>query len=263
MVLTLKSYMYHLSAVHSEKALCVFGGIEFSELLFSFARNVRDGQPDDFIDPIVLNLQTVEGDQIVVFIVPHQAPGTDLIPGAIAPEFLLFTDCPLKILEADLPVGINCFMQHINIIVDALIHGFDPVGYQYLTVKMLGLVNAHHGFQLLNQLTGFLFRDEFRGLYRIDEQFQLRKFKGTRGQMIINLSSNLLLQNLQSEFFQSVEVCIECFPVRVNSVSGEFGRDLLQGKCMGVISFLGKNLDKIEHFELLIITGSHRSASRI
>ena len=32
---------------------------------------------------------------------------------------------------------------------------------------------------------------------------------------------------------------------------------------MRIVGFLGENLDEIEHFELLIITGRHRDASRI
>ena len=161
MVLPFQGNADHLSSVHPEQALGVLGGVKFLELFFPFPGNVRNGQTDDLVDTIVLDLLTVKGNQVVVLIVPHQTPGTDLVPGAVAAELLLFADGPLKVLKTDLTVGVDCLVQHIDVVVDALIHGLDPVGDQHLAMKMLGFMDAHHGLQLLDQFPGFLFRDEF------------------------------------------------------------------------------------------------------
>ena len=58
------------------------------------------------------------------------------------------------------PLLVDGLMQHVHVIVDALVDGLDAAGDQHLPVEIPRLVHARERLQLLDQQTGFLFRDE-------------------------------------------------------------------------------------------------------
>ena len=97
----------------------------------------------------------VIGNQIIVFIVPDQVPGTDMIDQSFVPRLHLFLQIPLGILKGDLTVFTDCCMYQINSIINAFIHRLHPAGKKDLPAKLLRLRFTHQTSQLLDQLFGF------------------------------------------------------------------------------------------------------------
>ena len=103
---SLKGHARELAAVHAEEAARVFCGVELLELLLALAGLVGDGQAQDFVHAVVLDLSVVciVGDKIIIFIVLQQTPRADAIPLPAVPKLLLSVDVPLEVLETDLTV---------------------------------------------------------------------------------------------------------------------------------------------------------------
>ena len=81
--------------------------------------------------------------------------------------------------------------------------------------------------------------------------------------MIEHVPPRLFTEDFEAEFLQLAEVLVQRLALRVHAVGFEPVDDLLQGQGMGIVRLFGEDFDEIEHFELLIITGRHRDASRI
>ena len=60
-------------------------------------------------------------------------------------------------------------MNGINVIINAFIHGLDPVGNINLPLQKLRLWAAGQGFHLFNQFIGFFVGNKFRLLHRIHQ----------------------------------------------------------------------------------------------
>ena len=256
---SLKGHARELAAVHAEETARVFRGVELLELLLALAGLVGDGQTQDLVHAVVLDLSVVciVGDEIVVFIVPQQAPGADAIPLPAVAQLLLPADVPLEVLEADLPVGVDGLVQHVHVVEDALVHGLDAPSDQHLPLEALGLVDAGEGFEFFDELAGLLLRDETGALYGVHQQFQLRQLKTARGEMIKHIPPRLFTEDFEAEFLQFAEVLVQRLALGVHAIGFEPVDDLLQGQGMGIVRLLGEDFDKIEHFELLVISRSH------
>ena len=68
-------------------------------------------------------------------------------------------------------------MNLIDIIVDGLIHRFDPVLHEYLSVEQLCAVDTGQLLDFLDQGQRLLMGNKFRGLDAIHEELELRQFK--------------------------------------------------------------------------------------
>ena len=156
-----------LAAEHTEDAFGVFGGIEILKGLPSFAFIIRHRELQHLVHPVVLDdlVGSIIAHQIVVFIVPHETPGADLIPGAAVPQLRFFRNIPVEVLEPNLPVGADGLVELVDGVVNAFVHALHATGDQHLTVEVGGVVFADEPFQLLDQISGFVHRNEFRALH--------------------------------------------------------------------------------------------------
>ena len=80
--------------------------------------------------------------QVVVLVIPCEAPGADLIKGAVKPEHLLLFFIPLEIPEGDLPVFIDGGVQRVHIVIDFLVRGLDAPGDDHLALQLLRLIGV-------------------------------------------------------------------------------------------------------------------------
>ena len=141
------------AAVHAEQTPGVAGQVKCLKFRPAKAAVPCEGDLQHFVDTIVLDLGLfrVEADEIVVLIIPHQAPGTDLIPTSVFTQFHLFFDIPAVVLKADPPVSADGIMKLVYIIVDALIHGLDPAGDGDLSLQLGRLIFADKGLEFFDQ----------------------------------------------------------------------------------------------------------------
>ena len=103
----------------------------------------------------------VKGDQIIIFAVPCEGVGARHIPGAVPPVMPVFVHVQLKVAESDLlPLG-DPAMYLIYIIIDALVHGFDPACHIDLPLQAARLMDAAQPLDLSDQGGGFFMGDEF------------------------------------------------------------------------------------------------------
>ena len=58
----------------------------------------------------LLSFKRIIADEVVVFVIPYQGPGADMIPGSIVAQFRFLFDVPLKILKGNLFILIDCFV---------------------------------------------------------------------------------------------------------------------------------------------------------
>ena len=84
----------------------------------------------------------VVGDQIIVFVIPREQPGTHFIVTAVPPQFHLFIDRPFKILKTDLHIFRDGIVNHIYIIINIFIDRLAAVGHHDLPVELLCLFPA-------------------------------------------------------------------------------------------------------------------------
>ena len=108
-----------------------------------------------------------------------------MIPCPIMPQFHFFFYIPLIILEFDLFILGYRIMNCIYRIIDTLIHCLDSSGHKYLTLQLLCIVFADQRLQFFDQSVGLFLRNEFRGLNRIYQKLQFRKFKCPAYHMIM------------------------------------------------------------------------------
>ena len=90
--------------------------------------------------------------QIVVFVVPGQAPGRDFVHIAVFLGNELFLHIPGTVLEADLFVFRNGGVYDIDVCIDSLIVCLGPIVNVDLALKPGGVFNACESLQLSDQL---------------------------------------------------------------------------------------------------------------
>ena len=109
-----------------------------------------------------------QGQQVAVLVVLAQTIGAGLIvPVAVDP---LALQVKVKVAEGNLPVFGDGVLNGVYIVVDGLIHAFDPSGHHHVPAHEPGIVDAALIAQLLDELPGFLFREKPAGLYRVNQQ---------------------------------------------------------------------------------------------
>ena len=147
--------------------------------------------------------------QIIVFIIPRQSPRTDVIPYPIMAKFHFLLHIPLIILEFNLLIFRNCFMNRIHSVIDALIHCFNSSRNKHLPLQFLCIIFTDQCFQLFNQCIWFFLCNKFWRLNRIHQKLQLRQFK-IPGTNIITRALAFLLLYIQSEFIKNIKYQAHC-----------------------------------------------------
>ena len=104
-------------------------------------------------------------------------PWADAVPPAVPAQRFLLLHRPLKVLETDLLPLSDGAVELVDVVVDALVHGLDPPGDEYLPLQLPGVVDADQRLQLFDETAGLALRDEPGGLHRIHQQLQLRQLK--------------------------------------------------------------------------------------
>ena len=171
-VFRLQGDIHFLSPVHSEETSCVAGKIEFPEFLPSFPVLLRQGDLQHLVYPVMFDfpVKRIEPHEVIVFIIPHQLPGADIVPVPVFAQFHFLFHIPAIILETDPYILSDGFMELIDIIINTFVNGFDPPRDRDLAVKLRSLMPAYKGLEFSDQLLGFFVRDKFGGLNCIDEQ---------------------------------------------------------------------------------------------
>ena len=75
--------------------------------------------------------------------------------------------------------------------------------------------------------------------------------------MIKHSPPRLFTEDFEAEFLQLAEVLVQRLALGVHAIGFEPVDDLLQGQGMGIVRLLGEDFDKVEHFELLVISRGH------
>ena len=170
------------AAVHAKETLGIARGVKLPKTRETLPPVFHHRDSFHFVDAVVLDFITLGlvSDEIVVFAVPDEGPGTDLIPSAVSAELHLFFEVPLKVLEANLTTGVDGLVNRIHIVVDTRVHGLDAVRDDDLALQLRCLIPAHKGLEFRNQLLGFFVGDKFGRLHRVHEELKLRKLKAPR-----------------------------------------------------------------------------------
>ena len=170
------------AAVHAKETLGIARRVKLPKTRETLPPVFHHRDSFHFVDAVVLDFITLclVSDEIVVFAVPDEGPGTDLIPGAVSAELHLLFEVPLKVLEANLTTGVDGLVNRVHIVIDARVHGLDAVRDDDLALQLRCLMPAHKGLELRNQLLGFFVGDKFRRLHGVYKQFQFREFKTPR-----------------------------------------------------------------------------------
>ena len=230
-----------------------------AELFLPLPGKIQNGKMHHLVHAVVLDLSVfrVKSNEIVVFVIPHQAPRAYLIPGSVTAKFHFLLHIPPVILKTDLPAAVYGIVQEIDIVVNTLVHGFGTAGNQHLTVKIPRLMHTRKRFEFFDQLAGLLFSHKPGGLHRIDQQLQFRQLKTAGIQVIQRVSSDLLPENLQAEAVQFIQILVQCPAVNIDAAVLQTADNLLCGETVFGVRFLRQNALQIQHLQFLIYTGCH------
>ena len=143
LVFPFKGDAHHLTAEHAEKPAGILRGVELAELFLPLPGKIQNGKMHHLVHAVVLDLSVfrVKSNEIVVFVIPHQAPRAYLIPGPVTAKLHFLLHIPPVILKTDLPAAVYGIVQEIDIVVNTLVHGFGTAGNQHLTVKIPRLMH--------------------------------------------------------------------------------------------------------------------------
>ena len=103
----LQGDLLRLAAVHAKDLAGVFRGVKVGEELFSQAFLAGLGDGFHLIHPVVAAFPVlgIVADEVVIFVIPQECPGTDLVALTFVPVFLFTGDVPIEIAEGDAAAG--------------------------------------------------------------------------------------------------------------------------------------------------------------
>ena len=194
------------------------------------------------------------GDEIIVFVFPAERVRAGGIPaGAVTP---LSVQIPVEIAERDLAVAGDCFMQTVNVVVNALVHGLHAAGYDDLPPQRAAFIAAGQRTELFNELQRLLFGEKFGRLDGVDEQLQLRQFKLAGGE-IIAAAWPLDLHDVHTIFPEVFDVGIDAFPLGTDAALLQQIDQFLRCERMGGVCRDGQDILEIEQLQLLLFRAGH------
>ena len=150
-------------------------------------------------------------------------------------------------------------MQGINVIINAFIHGLDPVCHIDLPLEGLGLIHAGQAFHLADQLPGFFGGDKSGGLNGIHQQFQLGHLKQTGAYPIA--SPPLGRDHIQAINLQGFQIVIKALPLGADAPFLQLLGQLGDGEPVILIGLLQQDFHQIEQLEFLSGTLGHTFSS--
>ena len=118
-------------------------------------------------------------------------------------------------------------MNLIDIEVDRLIHGLDPVLHIDLALKQLCLVDTGQLLDFANQSRGLLMCDELRGLDTIHQQLQLGQLKTALCNKVPLKSARFHMHDVQTKYPQRLQVVIDTLTLRTDPLGIQVFYDLL------------------------------------
>ena len=142
-------------------------------------------------------------------------------------------------------------MNLIDIIVDGLIHRFDPVLHKYLPVEQLRTMDAGQLFNLLDQGQRLLMGNKFRGLDAIHEELEFRQFKVAACYIVAVIVPLRYLNDVQAKIPQSFNITIDRLSLRSNIMRLQVGNDLAGGYGMVFIRVFQQVLHDVDNLQLL------------
>ena len=197
--------------------------------------------------------------QVAVFVVLAQAVGA----GSVLPLPVLAgaVQAVVEVPEGDLPVFGDGVLNGVHIIVDGLVHAFDPAGNQHVPAHEPGVVDTALAAKLFDELPGLFLREKFTGLDGIDEQLQFRQLKIPGGDVV---ASALAGQghDIHAVILQGRHIGIDGFSVTFNIVLPQ--KHFLQLRSSHRVRLVGVSLQiiqNIEDFQLLIVRLGHGNPS--
>ena len=142
-------------------------------------------------------------------------------------------------------------MNLIDIIVDGLIHRFDPVLHEYLPVEQLCAVDTGQLFDFLDQGQRLLMGNKFRGLDAIHEELEFRQFKVPTCYIVAAIVPLRYLNDVQAKIPQSFNITIDRLSLRSNIMRLQVGNDLAGGYGMVFIRVFQQVLHDVDNLQLL------------
>ena len=157
------------AAEHAEDLLGIGRHVHRGKGLLALADLRAGGDALHLVDPVVPQLPAllIPAEQIVVLVVPHERKGTHAVPVAPVPVEPGPVGRVIKITEADAPVPRDGAGELVHIIIDALVHRFDPVVDIDLALQELSLVYTRKAFDLADQAQGLALGDELHLLFPV------------------------------------------------------------------------------------------------
>ena len=124
----------------------------------------------------------------------------------------LLTNIPFIIFEPNFLVLIDCGMNIIHVVIYRFIHSLHAIIDIYLALKQFCLVLTDIALNLIDQFSGFGLCNKLGRLYCINKELDLCQFKLSGTNMVICLSTNLLLDNLYTKLIRHIlKVSINTF----------------------------------------------------
>ena len=142
-------------------------------------------------------------------------------------------------------------MNLIDIIVDGLIHRFDPVLHEYLSVEQLCAMDTGQLLDFLDQGQRLLMGNKFRGLDAIHEELEFRQFKVPTCYIVAVIVSLRYLNDVQAKIPQSFNITIDRLSLRSNIMRLQVGNDLAGGYGMVFIRVFQQVLHDVDNLQLL------------
>jgi len=121
---------------HAEIFAGIRGDIHLLVIGLSAPRLIHGGEIKHLVHAVMFHFPGIRviGNKIIVFVIPGKKPGADLIESAVFAQLHFFSDIPVEVVEADLPVFCNGRMDDIHAVIDFFIAGFVAVCNDNLTL---------------------------------------------------------------------------------------------------------------------------------
>ena len=189
----------------------------------------------------------IEGNQIVIFIVPRQCPRTDAVARTISAVLLLNARTgreiqhPVEIAKRNLDIVGYGRMQRINIVINLLIKRFHTFGNIHLTLERMRFMVTGEVLDFADELVGFFLGDKAGALDCIHEQLELGQFKLARRDVIAAAGTSLT-NYIQTKILECFDIRINAFALSGNAAALERRTQFICGEFMVLIRSLQQDL---------------------
>lgn len=124
---------------------------------------------------------------VIAIAVPGQGIGTEDIGLAAVLEALSLGGRPGEIEERDLPLFVDGLVDDVDILVDMLVPGLDPLRQRNVSLQVSRLVDVGHGSQLVRQDLALGSGYKLGGGHGVDQKLELSLLEGPFAQIVFVL----------------------------------------------------------------------------